>query len=132
VGGRDVHLNGFPESGIMSSQTHSVMAEVKGVRTVRSKMLQATEAAPQVRNLDPGRTTQQQNMQDRIDHGLNNQKVTFEADSAVLTQTSQKAMGKGIAGWRLSAHAFGSVTARIQPAQGRRSNLMIDLVVKAR
>jgi outer membrane protein OmpA-like peptidoglycan-associated protein len=180
VSGRDVLLNGFPESEIMSPQTRSVVAGVKGVRTVRRKVLRETEVAPQERDLDPGETAQQREVQERIDHRLDNQTACFRADSAVLTPDGQKALdeisrflseapslrceirgygdksrtpgeggvlalrralatedyliSKGIAEWRLSAHAFGSTAgaARVEPAEGRRSDLMIDLVVKAR
>lgn len=92
VKGRDVDLSGLPESEIISSRTRSLVADVNGVRDVRTHILHELPTATDEKHLEPSANTQQREVQDKIDRLLDNRQIGFRADSAVLTPESQKVL----------------------------------------
>jgi outer membrane protein OmpA-like peptidoglycan-associated protein len=93
VDGRDVVLSGAPESAIASARARRVVQQVPGVRTVRTKLISAGAKGVPHSSDDNGvpelpTSTQQREVQARIDGVLQNQSITFRPDSAVLTPES--------------------------------------------
>jgi outer membrane protein OmpA-like peptidoglycan-associated protein len=92
VRGRDVVLSGLPESEIMSSRAHFLVADLKGVRDVRTNVVHEMPTAAEENDLEPSAGARQREIQNRIDRLLDNRQIGFRPDSAVLTPEGQKVL----------------------------------------
>lgn len=97
VDGRDVVLNGTADAAIASVRAQRIVEEVAGVRRVRIEVLEGTQAnspGSLESGLESATEGQQKDVQAKIDSVLENQSITFQTDSAVLTAESEAVLNK--------------------------------------
>jgi outer membrane protein OmpA-like peptidoglycan-associated protein len=96
VDGRDVTLSGRPYDAVTSVRARRLLAQVRGVRVVKTRVLTVqSEAGGKAKQepapgsdgdaaLTPGTIAEQNMIQDKIDAALRQRAITFKTDSAVL------------------------------------------------
>ena len=98
VDGRDVILTGAPESALLSPPARSAVAAVRGVRAVLTRVLPAGPAPASDIGANESTSPQtpnpllQQEVQRKIDRVLENQGISFKADTTALTPQSELAL----------------------------------------